>query len=72
MFHNGSKKKVWKSDMDGIIDVKNKDIKKAIDGLMQVTFFRIPNEYFNDFWSLAVWFNMLFFSCKRHLMVESR
>lgn len=34
MFHNGSKKKVWKSDMDGIIDVKNKDIKKAIDGLM--------------------------------------
>ena len=45
MFHNGSKKKVWKSDMDGIIDVKNKDIKKAIDGLMKVTFFRIPNEY---------------------------
>mgnify|MGYP003126474212 FL=1 len=34
MFHNGSKKKVWKSDMDGIIDVKNKDIKKAIEGLM--------------------------------------
>ena len=34
MFHNGSNKKVWKSDMDGIIDVKNKDIKKAIDGLM--------------------------------------
>jgi hypothetical protein len=34
MFHNGSKKKVWKADMDGIVDVKNKDIKKAIDGLM--------------------------------------
>ena len=34
MYHNGSKKKVWKADMDGIVDVKNKDIKKAIDGLM--------------------------------------
>ena len=30
LFHNGSKKKVWKADMDGIVDVKNKGIKKAI------------------------------------------
>ena len=30
LFHNGSKKKVWKGDMDGIVDVKNKGIKKAI------------------------------------------
>ena len=30
LFHNGSKKKVWKGDMDGVVDVSNKDIKKAI------------------------------------------
>ena len=30
LFHNGSKKKVWKADMDGVVDVNNKDIKKAI------------------------------------------
>ena len=30
LFHNGSKKEVWKADMDGVVDVKNKDIKKAI------------------------------------------
>jgi hypothetical protein len=34
LFHNGSKKKVWKGDMDGIVDVKNKDIKKAIEDAM--------------------------------------
>ena len=34
LFHNGSKKDVWKADMDGIIDVKNKDIKKAIDNIL--------------------------------------
>ena len=34
LFHNGSKKEVWKADMDGIIDVKNKDIKKAIDNVL--------------------------------------
>ena len=34
LFHNGSKKKVWKADMDGIVDVKNKDIKKAIDDVL--------------------------------------
>ena len=30
LFHDGKKKEVWKADMDGIVDVKNKDIKKAI------------------------------------------
>ena len=30
LFHNGSKKKVWKADMDGIVDVTNKHIKKSI------------------------------------------
>ena len=30
LFHNGSKKKVWKADMDGVVDVTNKDLKKAI------------------------------------------
>jgi len=30
LFHDGSKKKVWKADMDGVVDIKNKDIKKAI------------------------------------------
>jgi len=31
LFHNGKKKEVWKADMDGVVDVKSKDIKKAID-----------------------------------------
>ena len=30
LFHNGKKKKVWKADMDGVVDVTNKDIKKSI------------------------------------------
>ena len=30
LFHNGSKKKVWKADMDGVVDVTNKNLKKAI------------------------------------------
>ena len=30
LFHDGKKKDVWKADMDGIVDVKNKGIKKAI------------------------------------------
>ena len=34
LFHNGSKKNVWKADMDGIVDVKNKDIKEAIDDVL--------------------------------------
>ena len=34
LFHNGKKIKVWKGDMDGIVDVQNKDIKKAISDAM--------------------------------------
>ena len=34
LFHNGSKKEVWKADMDGVVDIKNKDIKKAIDDVL--------------------------------------
>ena len=34
LFHNGSKKKVWKADMDGIVDVTNRHIKKAISDAM--------------------------------------
>jgi len=39
LFHNGSKKEVWKADMDGVVDVNNKDIKKAItDALAEDVF----------------------------------
>ena len=31
LFHNGKKKEVWKADMDGVVDVTNKHIKKAIE-----------------------------------------
>ena len=31
LFHNGSKKEVWKADMDGEIDADSDDIKSAID-----------------------------------------
>ena len=34
LFHNGSKKEVWKADMDGVVDIKNKDIKKAIENAL--------------------------------------
>ena len=30
LFHNGKKISVWKADMDGIVDVTNKHIKKSI------------------------------------------
>ena len=30
LFHDGSKKEVWKADMDGEVDCSAKDIKKAI------------------------------------------
>ena len=30
LFHDGKKKEVWKADMDGIVDVTNKHLKKAI------------------------------------------
>jgi len=31
LFHNGKKKEVWKADMDGVVDVTNKNIKKSIE-----------------------------------------
>ena len=34
LFHNGSKKKVWKADMDGEVDVTNDDIKDAISEVL--------------------------------------
>ena len=34
LFHNGAKKKVWKADMDGEVDVTNKDIKSEIEDAM--------------------------------------
>ena len=34
LFHNGSKKKVWKADMDGEVDVTNDDIKNAISEVL--------------------------------------
>ncbi len=34
LFHNGKKVEVWKGDMDGVVDVTNKDIKKAISDAM--------------------------------------
>ena len=30
LFHDGKKKEVWKADMDGIVDVTNRQLKKAI------------------------------------------
>ena len=34
LFHNGSKKEVWKADMDGEVDVSIIDIKKSIEDAM--------------------------------------
>jgi hypothetical protein len=34
LFYNGSKKEVWKADMDGKVDVTTKDIKSAIEDAM--------------------------------------
>ena len=33
LFHDGSKKEVWKADMDGEVDCSASDIKKAIEGV---------------------------------------
>ena len=33
LFHDGSKKEVWKGDMDGEVDCSAKDIKDAISGV---------------------------------------
>jgi len=30
LFHDGKKKEVWKADMDGVVDITNKHLKKAI------------------------------------------
>ena len=34
LFHDGSKKEVWKADMDGEADCSSKDIKSAIDEVL--------------------------------------
>ena len=34
LFYNGSKKEVWKADMDGVVEVDSKDIKEAIDDVL--------------------------------------
>ena len=34
LFHNGSKKEVWKADMDGEVDCSATDIKSAIDEIL--------------------------------------
>ena len=34
LFYDGSKKETWKADMDGDVDVSNKEIKSAIDDVL--------------------------------------
>ena len=34
LFHDGKKKEVWKADMDGVVDVTNRNIKKAIENAL--------------------------------------
>ena len=34
LFHDGSKKEVWKADMDGEVDVSTDEIKSAIDDVL--------------------------------------
>jgi len=34
LFYDGSKKETWKADMDGELDIDNKDIKNAIDDVL--------------------------------------
>ena len=34
LFHNGTKKEIWKADMGGHIEITNKAIKKAIDNVL--------------------------------------
>ena len=34
LFFDGSKKETWKADMDGEIDVNNKELKSAIDDVL--------------------------------------
>ena len=34
LFYDGSKKETWKADMDGELDLSNKEIKSAIDDVL--------------------------------------
>jgi len=34
LFYNGSKKEVWKADMDGIVEISSDEIKSAIDDVL--------------------------------------
>jgi hypothetical protein len=34
LFYDGSKKEIWKADMDGELDIDNKDVKNAIDDVL--------------------------------------
>ena len=34
LFYDGAKKETWKADMDGELDISNKDIKGAIDDIL--------------------------------------
>ena len=34
LFHDGKKKEVWKADMDGVVEVTNKHLKKAISNAL--------------------------------------
>ena len=34
LFYDGSKKETWKADMDGELDLSNKEIKSAIDDIL--------------------------------------
>ena len=34
LFYDGSKKETWKADMDGELDIDNKDIKGSIDDVL--------------------------------------
>ena len=34
LFYDGSKKETWKADMDGELDISNKDIKGSIDDVL--------------------------------------
>ena len=34
LFYDGSKKETWKADMDGELDIDNKDVKNAIDDVL--------------------------------------
>ena len=34
LFYDGSKKETWKADMDGTLEIDNKDIKNAIDDVL--------------------------------------